>query len=194
MTNTKRSVVAGASVALVLAIGTVIPAFASSASTRQPQAVAMKAKTTTEKISGTYSGKMSFLVKNTTVEASSVTGSGTTTVIGKSTLTGTGSSVVSPTSGCDPISGGGMLDGAKGDLKLTVVTSSSNGCAAVAPPTTVTITGVVKVVSGTGVLKGATGTLSFKGKFVLLSDSSDSSTTFTNATLSGSLKVPVVTK
>lgn len=118
--------------------------------------------------SGTYKGKMSVLWSDSGVQASSITGSGTGTVLGLDALSGSGSS--SPQNQCDSLDGVGVLSGGGNTLKVSF-DSNAKGCAADgAAPTTVTITGTASVTGGTGKYAGATGTLKVTGSFAIKSN------------------------
>ncbi|MFI5034603.1 MAG: hypothetical protein ACHQFZ_00155 [Acidimicrobiales bacterium] len=159
---------------------------------------AAKAKPKVKKVAfkGTYTGKIALLWSDSSVAASIATGTGTGTYLGSSTLAGKGTS---PTASyCDNIIGTGSLSGGGSKLSLSVLsTSKSQACVPggttsgpQSPPTTVTVTGTAKVLSGTGKWKGVSGTLSFKGSFAV-SDSTagtNESDTFT-VTLTGTLSV-----
>jgi hypothetical protein len=111
---------------------------------------------------------MSVLWADSGVQASSITGSGTGTVLGLDTLSGSGSS--SPQNQCDSIDGAGVLSGGGNTLKVSF-DSNAKGCAADgAAPTTVTITGTASITGGTGKYAGATGTLKVTGSFAIKSN------------------------
>jgi hypothetical protein len=147
------------------------------------------------KFSGTYKGKLGLLMVGTaggnatSVKVTSITGTGTGTLLGKSTVTGTGSAPA--TAQNDPITGKGVLSGGGSKIMLTAVTSKSEGYAAgQTTPTSVTVSGVAKVTGGTGKYKGVSGNLTFKGSFSVQSNNGGSSESdaFT-ATLSGTLSI-----
>jgi len=134
----------------------------------KPSATPTKATGGVVAFSGTYKGKMSVLWADSGVQASSITGSGTGTVLGLDTLTGSGSS--SPQNQCDSIDGAGVLSGGGNTLKVSF-DSNAKGCAADgAAPTTVTITGTASITGGTGKYAGATGTLKVTGSFAIKSN------------------------
>lgn len=116
---------------------------------------------------GTYKGKISMLWSASDVQATSVTGAGTGTILGLDTLSGTGSSA--PSSQCDSINGSGTLSGGGNTLKVTFDTSSKACAAEGAAPTSVSITGTANVNGGTGKYAGATGTLKVTGTFAVSS-------------------------
>lgn len=136
--------------------------------------------------SGTYKGKMSVLWSDSGVQASSVTGSGTGTVLGLDSLSGTGSS--SPQNQCDSINGNGVLSGGGNSLKVSF-DSNAKGCAADgAAPTTVSITGTASINGGTGKYAGATGTLKVTGSFAIKSNQAGfGETTALTLTLTGNI-------
>lgn len=134
----------------------------------KPSATPTKATGGVVAFSGTYKGKMSVLWADSGVQASSITGSGTGTVLGLDTLSGSGSS--SPQNQCDSIDGAGVLSGGGNTLKVSF-DSNAKGCAADgAAPTTVTITGTASITGGTGKYAGATGTLKVTGSFAIKSN------------------------
>jgi hypothetical protein len=91
-------------------------------------------------------------------------GKGTGTLIGKSTLTG----VVKATTAnppCSPLNGPGTLTGAKGKLRVTLL-STSRGCAASEDDqNNISFSGSARVNGGTGKFRGAKGTLRFTGHY-----------------------------
>ena len=111
--------------------------------------------------SGTYTGKIGLLWGDSSVQATSVDGTGTGNVLGLTDLSGTGSSA--PANQCDTFNGSGTLSGGGNTLKLTF-DSSAKACAADADaPTTITFTGNAIINGGTGKYAGATGTLKVTG-------------------------------
>ena len=139
---------------------------------------------------GSYKGTIAMLWGASSVQATSVSGTGTSTLMGASKVTGTGSSTTA--SSCDPITGTGVITGGGSKLTVKLVTApTTKACAAgYTPPTSVTVTGTAKVLSGTGKYKGATGTLKVMGYFSIQSNTAGSSESdsFT-ATLSGVVTV-----
>lgn len=134
----------------------------------KPTATPTKATGGVVAFSGTYKGKMSVLWADSGVQASSITGTGTGTVLGLDALSGSGSS--SPQNQCDSIDGAGVLSGGGNTLKVNF-DSNAKGCAADgAAPTTVTITGTASITGGTGKYAGATGTLKVTGSFAIKSN------------------------
>ncbi len=124
---------------------------------------------------GSYHGKIALLWSNSSVRATAVTGTGSATRLGASTLTGAGSATTSST--CDPLSGRGVIASRTSRLVLSITTSSATqACAAAdSAPTTVTVHGVAKVLSGTGLYRGVSGTLKFSGSFSIASTTAGSS-------------------
>lgn len=179
MTNLQKTA-SGIVVALAVTLG----AF-NVASATLPQRAAPATKTKTINFHANYKGKITLLIKNSTVTASAVHGTGKATILGNSTLSGTGKS--STSAECDPMTGTGSLTGSGSKLVLKIL-SNSQGCGTYPAPTTVTVTGTAKVTSGVGQFKGATGTLSFSGSFTLPSSSKGSKDKFT-ASISGKLRV-----
>ena len=145
-----------------------------------------KATASNVSFSGTYKGKMSVLWSDSGVQASSVTGTGTGTVLGLDSLIGTGSSA--PQNQCDSINGTGVLGGGGNTLKVSF-DSPSKACAVEgAAPTVVNITGNAVISGGTGKFAGATGTLKVTGSFAIKSNSAGfSESTALTLTLAGSI-------
>lgn len=139
-------------------------------STKKPVAPATTAPAAASKaqtFNGTYKVKISLLWGETDVRATTVTGTGTGDVLGLTDLVGTGYSA--PMNQCDGFDGSGTLSGGGSTLKLAFDTSAQ-GCAEDAnAPTTISIKGNAKILSGTGKYAGATGTLSVKGTFSIRS-------------------------
>lgn len=114
-------------------------------------------------INATYTGKIAMLWTDSSVNATSVTATGTGTTLGLTQLIGTGSS--SPSSQCDSINGTGTISDGTNILKA-YFDPSAQGCAKTgAAPTTVSITGNAIITGGSGKYVGATGTLKFTGNF-----------------------------
>lgn len=139
-------------------------------STKKPIAQATTAPAAASKaqaFNGTYKVKISLLWGETDVRATTVTGTGSGDVLGLTDLVGTGYSA--PMNQCDGFDGSGTLSGGGSTLKLAFDTSAQ-GCAEDAnAPTTISIKGNAKILSGTGKYAGATGTLSVKGTFSIRS-------------------------
>ena len=129
---------------------------------------------------------MSVLWSDSGVQATSVTGSGTGTVLGLDQLSGTGSSA--PQNQCDSIDGSGVLSGGGNTLKVSF-DSTAKGCAEdAAAPTVVNITGNAVVSGGTGKYAGATGTLKVTGSFAIKSNQAGfSESTALTLTLTGTI-------
>jgi hypothetical protein len=169
-----------------LSAGAALPAH----STAAAHAYARAAKTKSVAFSGKYTGTIALLWSSSAVTATSVTGTGPSSLLGSATIKGSGSS--SPTSTCDPFTGSGTITSAKGRLVFKVAPSSKQqACAAgQAAPTSVSVKGVATITSGTGVYAGAKGTLAIKGSFSIQSTTAGSSESdsFT-ATFTGKLTV-----
>lgn len=152
----------------------------------KPTVTPTKASGGSVTFSGTYKGKMSVLWSDAGVQASSITGTGTGTVLGLDALSGSGSS--SPQNQCDSINGSGVLSGGGNSLKVSF-DSNAKGCAADgAAPTTVTITGTASITGGTGKYTGATGTLKVAGSFAIKSNQAGfGETTALTLTLTGNI-------
>lgn len=146
------------------------------------------AKTTaaTVAFSGTYKGKISVLWSDSDVRATSVTATGTGSVLGLDELTGAGSAA--PQNQCDAFDGTGVLSGGGNTLKVAF-DSTAKACAAEgAAPTTITITGNATITGGTGKYVGATGTLKVTGTFAIKSkDAGFSESTALTLTLTGNI-------
>lgn len=113
--------------------------------------------------SASYSGTTTEKVDGQTVTAF-VKGKGTGTLVGKSTISGT---VVASTANppCSPFSGPGLIAGARGKLKVKVL-STSRGCAASEEDkNNISFSGSAKVTGGTGKFRAAKGTLRFTGHY-----------------------------
>lgn len=152
----------------------------------KPSATPTKSTGGVVAFSGTYKGKMSVLWSDSGVQASSITGSGTGTVLGLDALSGSGSS--SPQNQCDSINGSGVLSGAGNTLKVSF-DSNGKGCAADgAAPTTITITGTASITGGTGKYAGASGSLKVTGSFAIKSNQAGfGETTALTLTLAGNI-------
>ncbi len=139
---------------------------------------------------GSYTGTIAMLWSSTGAKATAVTGTGNATYLGASKLSGTGSAPASST--CDPLTGVGSLLGSSSKLVLKIIApSSSQACAAgQAAPTSVSVKGIAKVISGTGKYKGVSGTLKFTGSFSIKSTTAGSSESDSfNASLTGVLHI-----
>ena len=112
--------------------------------------------------SGHYSGDTSLLINNGVATISAVHGKGSGTLVGASTVTGTGKASASDQ--CDPFEGTGAITGKQATIYITVLKSTSQGCAdGQSGPVTVTINGTAKATGGTGKAAGASGILKFTG-------------------------------
>ncbi len=153
-------------------------------------AVKPKPKIVKVAFKGTYKGTIAMLWSSTGVKATAVTGTGSATYLGASKLSGTGSAPASNT--CDPLTGTGTLIGAGSKLVLRIIApATSQACAAgQAAPTSVSVKGIAKVLSGTGKYKGVSGTLKFTGSFSIKSTTAGSSETDAfSAALNGVLSI-----
>lgn len=159
------------------------PKCAAGWTTKKPAA---KSAAKASAFSGTYTGKIALLWSDSSVKATSVTGTGTGNVLGLTDLSGSGSSA--PTDQCAVIFASGVLSGNGNTLKVSF-NPSSKGCADdSAAPTNVNISGIALVTGGTGKYVGATGNLKFLGSFGIKSTAAGSSesTSFT-LTVSGNV-------
>ena len=144
-------------------------------STTSVAAHAVKPKIVKVVFKGTYKGTIAMLWSSTGVKATAVTGTGTGTYLGSSKLSGSGSAPASNT--CDPLTGTGTLVGAGSKLVLKIIApATSQACAAgQSAPTSVSVKGIAKVISGSGKYKGVFGTLKFTGSFSIKSTTAGSS-------------------
>ncbi|HEV3187473.1 MAG TPA: hypothetical protein VGZ04_05420 [Acidimicrobiales bacterium] len=130
---------------------------------------------------GSYRGSIALLMVGasgqsaTSVTVSSVTGTGTGTLLGSGHVSASGSAPAS--NQCDPLTGHGILSGAGGTLRFKVVSSSaSQGCATgTSAPTAVTVKALATVTGGTGKYARVSGTLKFTGSFNVSTNSAGSS-------------------
>ena len=139
---------------------------------------------------GVYKGTIALEWSAAGGKATAVNGTGTGTYLGASKLVGlSGSAPASNT--CDPMTGTGYLLGGGSKLMLTIITNSSQACAAgQSAPTSVSVKGLAKVTSGIGKWKGATGNLKFTGSFSIKDTTAGSKETDTfSATLTGVLVI-----
>jgi hypothetical protein len=137
--------------------------------------------------SGYYTGTVTLLINNGSVTISSVKGKGTGTLVGASSVAGRGSA--SASAQCDPFGGLGSIVGKTGTIKLSVTSSSSQGCSSgESGPVTITFHGAAKVTGGTGKASGATGTLKFNGSTKLGGTSGRQNGSF-SASITGQLLV-----
>lgn len=140
------------------------------------------------KFTANYSGTASLLINGNAVAIQKVSGKGSSSLVGKGTVSGTGTATSSPGVACAPFTGKGAIKGASGTIKFTV-NAKSQGCGnSETPPVTVTVNGSAKVTSGTGTAKGATGTLKFSGTLNLNGTSGSQSGAFSGK-LTGKLTV-----
>lgn len=130
---------------------------------------------------GSYRGSIALLMVGasgqsaTSVTVSSVSGTGTGTLLGSGHVSASGSAPAS--NQCDPLTGQGSLSGTGGTLRFKVIASSaSQGCAAgTSTPTAVTVKALATVTGGSGKFAHVTGTLKFTGSFNVSSNSAGSS-------------------
>ena len=164
---------------LVLTMGT---AFASS------MTASASAPTRVVSFQASYTGTASLLISSSSVEVLSVKGRGSATLLGTSTVSGTANGA-GANGLCVPFSGKGTIKSSVGTLKLSAISTKSQGCSSgQSGPVTVTVTGSAKVTGGTGKASGAKGTLTFKGK-LLLNDTTGAQTGTFKGKLSGKLTV-----
>lgn len=110
-----------------------------------------------------YAGHVTEKVDGQTVVASP-SGKGKGTLIGTSRLTGkvTGTTANPP---CTPLNGPGTLSGAKGKLKLTLLSNSQACAASQEQQNNISFHGSAKVTGGTGKFRGWKGTLRYTGHY-----------------------------
>ena len=126
--------------------------------------LAGNALATTAVFSGRYAGTTTEMVNGQKITAVAK-GKGTATLIGKSTIRGTVIATTSADQPCAPFSGPGVIAGAAGKLKVTVV-PTSRGCAAGEDDRdNISLAGTVKVQGGTAKFRAARGTLRFTGHY-----------------------------
>lgn len=113
---------------------------------------------------GAYTGTVTEKVDGQNVTALA-TAAGSGTVIGKGKLTGTvNATTANPP--CSPLSGLGTLAGTPGKLKLSMVSTTSHGCAASEEDqNSISISGNAKVTGGTLKFRKARGSLHFSGHY-----------------------------
>lgn len=113
--------------------------------------------------SASYAGHVTEKVSGQTVVAAP-SGKGKGTPIGKSTLTGkvTATTANPP---CSPLKGPGILSGAKGKLKITLLSNSRACVASQDQANNISFSGSAKVTGGTGKFRGVKGTLRYSGHY-----------------------------
>lgn len=120
----------------------------------------------------TYKGNMAIVWTDSSVQAPTITATGTGTNLGLSSMTGKGSSA--PQAQCNPFQGSGVLSGGGNTLNVEFA-SSSEACAdSDAAPANVSIKGSATIKGGTGKYAGATGTLTATGSFSIKSTTAGS--------------------
>lgn len=126
-----------------------------------------------------YRGTVTEKVSGSTVLAAP-RGRGTGTLIGKGTLIGqvTATTANPP---CTPLKGPGTLTGAKGKLKITLLTTSRACAAGQDDQDNISFSGSAKITGGTGIFRRAKGTLRYSGHY-------DRATGAFNVRLLGTLK------
>ena len=137
----------------------------------------------------TYKGNMSLVWTDSSVQATSITATGTGSNLGLTNMSGTGSSA--PQAQCNGFQGKGVLSGGGNTLNVEFA-SSSEACAdSDAAPANVTLKGSANITGGTGKYAGASGTLKVTGSFGIKSTAAGSKeSSALTITLSGN----VVTK
>ena len=142
---------------LIAAVATALAVTAGSALAAPP-----KPKTVTFK--GQYAGHVTEKVDGQNVTALTA-GTGTGTAVGKGKLTGTVQATTANPP-CSPLSGTGWITGPKAKLKVTVVSPTSQGCAASQEDqNNITVSGNAKVTGGTLQFKKAKGAIHFSGSY-----------------------------
>lgn len=126
--------------------------------------VAGNALAHTTAFSGSYTGTVTEKVNGQKITAVA-RGKGKATPIGKSTISGTVVATTSADQPCAPFGGPGLIAGAGGKLKVTVL-PTSRGCAAGEEDRdNISLAGTVKVRGGTAKFRTAHGTLRFTGHY-----------------------------
>lgn len=125
---------------------------------------ALAATSTKITFKGAYAGTVTEKVDGQNVTALA-TAAGSGTVIGKGKLTGTvNATTANPP--CSPLSGLGALAGTPGKLKLSLVSTTSHGCAASEEDqNSITISGNASVTGGTLKFRKARGSLHYSGHY-----------------------------
>ena len=134
--------------------------------------VAAKAGAGAVAFNATYKGNMAIVWSDTSVQAPTITATGTGSNMGLTSMTGKGSSA--PQAQCNPFQGSGVLSGGGNTLNIEFA-SSSEACAdSDAAPANVAINGSATITGGTGKYAGAKGTLKATGSFAIKSTTAGS--------------------
>jgi hypothetical protein len=148
MKSLRTLVVAAAAVGLVAAAGTAI-------------AAAPKPKTVTFK--GTYAGQVTEKVDGDNVTGLT-NGAGVSTVVGKGKLLGVAAGTTANPP-CSPLNGTGSITGPKGNLKVSLLTTSRACAASQDDQNNISVSGDAKVTGGTLKFRKAKGKLHFSGSY-----------------------------
>jgi hypothetical protein len=148
MKHFRALVVVAVAVGLVAAAGT---------------ALAAKPKLKTVTFKGTYAGQVTEKVDGDNVTGVA-NGTGASTVVGKGKLIGTASGTTANPP-CSPLNGAGSLTGAKGNLKVALLTTSRACAASEDDQNNIAIVGDAKVNGGTKIFRKAKGKLHFSGQY-----------------------------
>jgi hypothetical protein len=140
-------------VAAVVA-GLVAAASGGLAATPKPKTVAFK---------GAYAGQVTEKVDGTNVTGLA-NGAGASTVVGKGKLIGTASGTTANPP-CSPLNGTGTLTGPKGNLKVSLLTTSRACAASAEDQDNISIVGDAKANGGTKIFRKAKGKLHFSGHY-----------------------------
>ena len=148
MNHIKALVLSAAAMALVTVATTAV------AATPKPKIATVK---------GAYTGKVTEKVDGSNVSALTA-GIGAITVVGKGKLVGTvtGTTANPP---CSPLAGSGSITGPKGNLKVTLASTSRACAASEDDQNNITVSGNAKVTGGTLQFKKAKGTIHFSGPY-----------------------------
>jgi hypothetical protein len=134
--------------------GLVATAGTSLAATPKPKTVTFK---------GTYAGQVTEKVDGQNVTGLT-NGTGASTAVGKGKLIGTASGTTANPP-CSPLTGSGSLTGPKGNLKVTLLTTSRGCAASEDDQNTISVSGDAKVTGGTKIFRKAKGKLHFSGTY-----------------------------
>jgi hypothetical protein len=141
-------------VAAAVAVGLVAAAGTALAAVPKPKTVTFK---------GAYAGQVTEKVDGNNVTGVA-SGTGTATAVGRGKLIGT-SSGTTANPPCSPLTGAGTLTGAKGNLKVTLLTTSRACAASQEDQDNISVVGDAKAAGGTKIFRKAKGKLHFSGTY-----------------------------
>jgi len=187
ITPTRRSSIATPAHLRPCLVMAAFAALAGTAVLAGPASAAPRPASRSVSFRGSYKGNASLLIDNGAVTISSVSGTGSGSLVGSSSVSGSGTA--SAAAQCDPFSGTGSISGGSATIRFSVASSTAQGCSSgESGPITVTFHGTAKAVGGSGKAAGARGSLSFKGTLNLGGTSGSQTGSFT-VTLTGKLTV-----